>query len=262
MKSFLEFVAFLLIAGNVYANSYVQPLQCQATSIALNSPSTSATVQCPSVPPPPTPSGVCKTIPSATAGIARFNRWSGTYTVNLCANGCGKQADVTSFNSIYGTWPGQYGLIAYLEIPTSAYASLGFTVPANYMTAANRPAFLYGAYKVGETGASTTQGITISTTCGDFSNPATNPTSTVVPGCWKNNSTSGNNLLTWRSDTTCVLKGGQPYYLNIINADISNAKADNTGALTSTRNSRCGPSACQTPIMDGPGSWSGYKPNP
>jgi len=129
------------------------------------------------------------------------------------------------------------------------------------MTAANKPNPLYGAYESGETGNKANYSITISTSCGDFSNPATYPTtSTVVPGCWKNKlATKG--LLQWNATgATCVLQNNKTYYLNFINGDISLVQPNGGGTASSTKTSGCSGGTCELPIYNGPGTWAGYTP--
>jgi len=205
----------------------------------------------------------CPTITSTTAGITNFTRWTGTPKVYLDSGlGSSKNADITSFDALYGTWPGQYGNILYFMLPNVSYLSMAFTIPNNYMTAANKPNPLNGAYKTGETGDKTLASFTISTTCGDFSNPATYPTtSTVLPGCWKNKQSSSTTLFQWNSSgTTCVLQNNKTYYLNAISADISQVQPNGAGTAASTKNTYCSGGTCELPIYNGPGTWSGYTP--
>lgn len=204
--------------------------------------------------------GACPTIPSGTTGITNFTRWSGNQTVYYYGNlGGNKTVDVTSFDSVYSTWPGQYGLIAQYSLPVNNYVSMAFHVPVNYTTASNVPNPLYGEYTVGETGASAPITMTISTSCGDFSNPSTHPTSTVVPGCYHSLASPGGILL-WRNTNSCVLSSNKTYYLNLINADTSNVTPGGGGTATSSKNSACS-SVCTDPVQNGPGTWSGYTPN-
>ncbi len=97
--------------------------------------------------------------------------------------------------------------------------------------------------------------MTISTTCGDFSNPSTpNYTGTVIPGCYiKDHTSASSGPLQWRKDTTCILQDGKDYYLNIISADITNVQPNAGGTATS----KCSNSACTTPVDNG-GSFSSY----
>lgn len=211
----------------------------------------------------------CPIITSANQVVANFSRWSGPQKIYTDSSygGASKTVDVGSFDQVFGTWPGSVlGNILYFKLPLSNYLSMSFTVPNNYMTAANAPNPLYGGYKIGETGNSTSDSLTISTTCGDFSNPATYPSSTVVPGCWKNKALTGSLALVWNaSGSSCVLQNNQTYYLNIINADISQVQPNGGGQATSTKSTQnatypCTTSTCDVPIYDGPGTWGGYTP--
>jgi len=164
--------------------------------------------------------------------------------------------DVTKFISFYqaNAWPGQQiGLIGQPTLPNGKYVSLQFTVPNGYM--AGKPDSTLGQYSVGSSGYSAPVSMTISTTCGDFSNPSTNPaTSTVVSGCYKNKSLSPGGIV-WRKTGSCALQDGKTYYLNFINADITNLLPGNQGTAISTRNSQCPAGSCSDPIDNGPGNW-------
>jgi hypothetical protein len=132
-------------------------------------------------------------------------------------------------------------------------------VPAGYM-AGYTGSGLYGAYTVNQSSFSTSVSMSISTQCGDFANPATNPTSSVVPGCWKNKAVT-NGFVQWRKDTTCILNDNTDYYFNYINADVSAVQALSGGVAggtaSSTKNQNCG-SSCSDPIANNPGSWPSY----
>lgn len=209
--------------------------------------------------------GSCpKLVPSATTGITSFVSAS---TLNVDYNSGGVQAKDTSlFSNVFYTsttgelpWPGRYGLNTIISLPKTKYISMQFTVPANFMTASNAPANLYGQYTVGETGfaGSGPVSMTISAQCGDFANPTTG--SSVIPGCWKNKLTS-DQPLSWTKASSCQLVGGSTYFLNIINADIANLTASG-GTATSTAGSQCLGGSCTVPIKNGDGTWLGYTPN-
>ncbi|MDR3389258.1 MAG: hypothetical protein P4L92_19620 [Rudaea sp.] len=175
-----------------------------------------------------------------------------------------KSVDVTNFSSIYSSaWPGNFGVIATFTLPTNRYVSAAFSVPANYMTASNVPNPMYGLYQIGETSAVAPTSMSISTKCGDFSNPATNANSSVVPGCWLNNG-AADYFVRWSNTGSCTLANNQAYFLNIITANISNVlplTGNNAGGTaTSSATARCS-SACTVPIQNGPGTWQGYVPN-
>ncbi len=208
--------------------------------------------------------GSCPTIASSTPGITNFTQLTGTQSVYYYgALGGYKSVDATSFAAVYqSVWPGNYGLIAQPNLPNNKYMSMAFTVPANYMTAPNAPNPLYGEYTVGETGVSAPITMTISTSCGDFSNPATNPTSTVGPNCYRSLA-NADGILFWSKNTssTCILSNNTTYYFNIINADTTSVTAGGGGTASSSKNSKCSAGTCTDPIQNGPGTWSGYTPN-
>ncbi len=200
--------------------------------------------------------GSCPTIASSGSGITSFKRLSGSVTISYGGLG-NKSKDSTSFASVFNSaWPGDYNLAAIIPLPVSTYMSLQFTVPSPYFSTA--PSTLYGEYSVGETGYSAPISMTISSSCGDFSQPGTSG-STVVAGCYKNSITSTQYLF-WKNQAgKCQLQDGQTYYLNIINADVSNVTA-NGGTATSTKNTQCTATNCSVPLANGPGSWSTYVP--
>jgi hypothetical protein len=264
MFNLLKFLAFMLIMGATnmcFANSvqFCSPTNfslAQSESVAngpytatLSSGSTITAGACAT--PTPTPSGACLTVPSATVGIPHFTRLTGSFDVNYFGGGS-KTVDVTSFDAFYGPWPGNPSLTADISLPVNYYLSEHFHVPATFFASRASIPYVYGNYTINASGFSAAIAFSISTTCGDFSNPATNPTSTVVPGCWKDARgpyTPG--PLQWRKDSTCVLHDNTDYYLNIINAKITNVGAGGTGTATSTKNAQCS-GACSDPISDGP----------
>ena len=204
--------------------------------------------------------GSCATIAGSPSGS--FSQWTGNHSVYYYSAGS-RVVNVGDFNALFnGTWPGQYGLIADISIPATQYVSAQFTVPANYMTASNVPASLYGKFQVGQSNFSTTVSMTVSKECGDFSNP-TSPGSTVVPGCYLNKG-GANAYIRWtNTGASCALTDSAtdntPYYLNIINADISNV-THGGGTASSTGNQACS-GTCSDPILTGNGTWQGYTPN-
>jgi hypothetical protein len=168
--------------------------------------------------------------------------------------------DVTSFDALYqAPWPGNSALTAVVTLPTNKYVAAKFHVPAGYM-AGYTGSGLYGDYTVNQSGFSTSVSMSISTTCGDFANPATSPNSSVVPGCWKNKAVT-NGYVQWRKDITCILHDNADYYLNYINADVSAVQALSGniagGSASSTKNANCG-NGCTNPIANNPGSWTSY----
>ena len=207
--------------------------------------------------------GSCPTI-AGSNGVTSYSRWTGTQVVNYFGAG-NKSVDVTSFNSVFGTgtgnlshWPGNSALTADFNLFTSSYIALQFTVPNGFM-ANYTGSDLWGRYSLNTTGFSAPISMTISTACGDFSNPSTYPTtSKVVSGCWLNSSQSSGALTWTKSDGTCELKDNTTYFLNIVNADISTAQPAGAGSMASTKNAKCGTS-CSDPIVNGPGSWTSYN---
>jgi PKD repeat protein len=203
-----------------------------------------------------TSTGSCLTYGSATSGISNYTRWTGNQTGNYFGGGF-NTVDVTSFNSVFGigtpaqaTWPGNTSLTADFDMPTNKYMSLQFTVPAGFMETV-----VSGGYGLNTTGYTAPVSMTISdgaAPCGDFSNPATNPTSKVISGCWKNLMTSAGTLA-WQGTggTKCLLQDNHTYFLNIINADISNADPAGAASLTSSKTSSCG-TTCSDPIRNKP----------
>lgn len=202
-------------------------------------------------------SGNCLTYGSATSGISNYTRWTGNQTADYFGAGS-FSVDVTSFNSVFGigtpeqaTWPGNTALTAGFNMPNNKYMSLQFTVPAGFMETV-----VSGGYGLNTSGYSAPISMTISdgtAPCGDFSNPATNPTSKVVSGCWKNTMTSAGTLA-WNGTggSKCLLQDNHTYYLNMINADISNADPAGTASLTSSKTGSCGGTSCGDPIRNKP----------
>jgi hypothetical protein len=193
------------------------------------------------------------TIPSSTSGIASFTQWSGSVTANYFSSG-NKVVDITSFDSVYGTWPGAVeSQTAAVTLPTSKYVSLKFTVPAGYMASHSGG---MGQYSLNQSAYSAPVSMTISTKCGDFSNPASDVNSSVVAGCYgPMGTTSAAFVIAWRQSGSCQLSDNTTYYLNYINADITNAKSDNSVSIPSSANSRCNASGCYDGVTNGPGTW-------
>ena len=77
--------------------------------------------------------------------------------------------------------------------------------------------------------------MSISKSCGDFSDPSVYPsTSTVVPGCYKNKASAAATV--WRKIGSCALPGRQ--YYRFINADVSNGNPWQ-GQRDIARNAQC-----------------------
>ena len=233
------------------SNSYTVTASCTGPGslTPVTSPPASITVQ------PYLPTASCPAIPIAGGG--NFTQVTGN--VNLQYSGHPTASvNMTDFSSIYhsSAWPASLNWIALFSLRKDGYISAGFKPPANYFTASNAPANLYGEYYVSETLYSAPVSMTISTSCGDFSAPGQG--STVVPGCYLNNGVS-KSFIAWEIQgpgRTCVLSGDTQYYLNIINADIGNVTPGG-GSATQT----CGSPSCIDPISNGPGNWGTYVPN-
>jgi hypothetical protein len=207
--------------------------------------------QGPSIPPP----GTCTVIPSSTSGIPNFTQLIGTQQVFYFSGGT-LPVDVASFDAIFqAPWPGNAAITAVVTLPTDRYVSAKFHVPPGFME--RYPAGVYGDYSINQSGFSTSVSMSISTTCGDFANPGTAPTSSVVSGCWKNKQTT-NGFVQWRKDSFCILQDDHDYYLNFINADVSGVQAISGGTAggtaSSTKNQNCG-SGCSDPIANNPNSF-------
>ena len=210
----------------------------------------------------PVVNGTCPTIPGSGA-ITSFTQLTGNVNVNYYSSGT-HSVNITQYNSIFGqipstaAWPGNSGTTAVITLPTINYISAAFTVPPGYMASA--PSNRYGEYYLNPSAYSKAPvSMTISTSCGDFSNPATHASSTVVPGCYKNKATADTPIVYWENPNhtspSCVLNDNQSYYLNIINADISNVQpiVGNTagGTATTTKTATgatCTTAGCTDPI--------------
>jgi len=248
MKRYLfPIVAMILALLALYtiarADTYTQPLNCAATAISLNSPSTSATVTCPG--PTPPPSTGCYTIGSTSIGISNYQRWSGTQSINYLSGGT-RSADVTEFAKVFNGWPGvPKGLYAIGDLPVNRYWSMQFTVPAN------ADPRLYGQYQVGETGYSARLSLSIAEHCGDFSNPTLRG-STVLLGCWKNvgGPVSGPIWSLHTGVAGCMLQPGRTYWLNVIAANVADLLPNGGGKAGSTKNAQC-KTTCSVPIYNG-----------
>jgi hypothetical protein len=200
----------------------------------------------------------CPSITSLSTGIAAFNRWTGNASVTYTGKVSGgtHSVNITDYASFYQStaWPGsQAGLVAQVVVPNDKYVSLEFKAPAGYL--AGLSSTVVGQYIVGATAYSVPISLSISTTCGDFSNPTTYPsTSTVVPGCWKNVAPSNGGLVWHKTGTSCVLQDNKTYYLNFINADVSNVQPGGGTATSNRVGAKCPNGACSDPIQNG-GNW-------
>jgi hypothetical protein len=211
------------------------------------------------VPPPGQgpPPGSCPTVVKGdnTAGVTAFTS-QGTTTVQVHGTRVPLVADMSSFASVFGSFPGRFGDIAYDSLPITNYISMQFTLPAGFVE--NAPAGYYQwVESIGETDDNTKISMTISTKCGDFS-PTTDSGSSVVKNCYATNLKFNGGIQFFAQGnpaTQCVLSDSVPYYVNIINADISGVTSTG-GTAASYRDgpgSKCaGKSACSVPIYNGP----------
>jgi hypothetical protein len=238
--------------GSASVNDTVT-LTCTGTSGQAQSVST-VTVQPANGGPPP---GTCtKVVPGdGTSGVASFTS-QGTTTVLVGGTQRPLVADMSSFQSVFGSFPGRFGDIAYDTLPITNYISMQFTLPPGFIE--NAPAGYYQWLEsIGETGDDTKVSMTISTSCGDFSSP-TSGGSSVVKNCYKTNLKFNGGIQFFAQGdpaSQCVLSDGVPYYVNIINADVSGITPTG-GHATSYRDgpgSKCaGKTACSVPIYNGP----------
>jgi hypothetical protein len=197
------------------------------------------------------PSSSCPTI-SGQGPVDHWTQLAGIAAVDYLQYGY-HYIDITSFDAIFdysvlapNPWPGIYGLDAGIHLPLSSYVSASFIIPPIF----DMPS-LHGQYSIGNLHFSAPVSMSISYACGDFGQLS--PT-TVVPHCLVNSATAGDSLL-WQgapNDQVCVLQPNYRYYLNLINADIS--QMPSTGVAVSTANSAC-IGACLDPIINGPGNW-------
>lgn len=200
--------------------------------------SATVSVTCDSQPIPP-PTSYCRNIANAAAPTRPYIEWTGYQTVYYRTSVSAKTVDVTKFASTWGPWPGTIaGVSTWFPLPTNRYLSQQFVATAGHA----------GQYWYQESGYTAPFSMTISTGCGDFSNP-TIPGSTVVPGCWRNNKAAPN-AVPWATSGlgACVLRPGTTYYLNVINADVGHVGAGATGSATSSANARCS-TYCTDPIQ-------------
>jgi len=185
----------------------------------------------------------CLSVPNTAGGS--FTRVTGNIVVNDFHSN--RTVDSTSFDSAFlAPWPGNIGTQIQFPVPRGGFISLAFTVPLGF-SVGQLPTF-YGEYEMGASGFSAPTSMTISSTCGDFSNPFTNSSSTVL--CWGNNLKSSG-FIQWHINSQggrCSLVDGQPYYLNFINATIDNVLPNGGGSATTTANTKCTGTACSDPV--------------
>jgi len=183
--------------------------------------------------------------------ITVWTQMSGSVMVNHREYG-NAVVDITAFASIFdypglglGPWPGAYNLYTGMTLPLNKYVSAAFTVPSSIdMTS------LRGEYSIEAAHFSAPVSMSISTMCGDFGQ-----FDAVIANCLLNSASAGQSL-SWQGAAdaqACVLQPGVTYYLNLINADISQLAS--TGIAVSTANAACTAAGCFVPLINGPGNW-------
>lgn len=204
----------------------------------------------------------CPTIASTDATVANFTVLTQA-DANYGPHGI-VSVNTQNFQQLFSEppqskpWPGVLGTYVTVAVPANRYVSVPFTVPANFF--GTKP--VYGSYTLGETNASTPLAMTISTACGDFSDPATKG-STVLPGCFKT-SVKPDGGITWSNNPTatqCKIENGKTYYLNFINA-ITNSSGTAAASLSNRvknnlqKSPYCPGKVCGDPLINGFGSWA------
>jgi hypothetical protein len=194
----------------------------------------------------------CPTI-TGEGAVTQWTQWTAIAAVNHLEYGI-TAADITSFASIFeypglgpSPWPGTYNLYSGIYLPLGKYVSAQFRVPVSTDFST-----LQGQYSIDTAHFSAPVSMTISTLCGDFGQMSA---STIIANCSVNSANAGQ-FLAWQgaaSPQACVLTPGFVYYLNVINADIS--QLPSTGIAVSTANSACNAAGCLDPIVNGPGNW-------
>ncbi len=201
--------------------------------------------------------GACKAVVkgSGAAGVTSFTS-QGTTTVRVGGDQHNESADMSSFASVFGGFPGRRGDIAYDILPINNYISMQFSMPTGYVEDAPAGYYQY-LVSMGLTDDDTRASMTISTSCGDFS-PTTDSGSTVIKNCYKNGVKANNGIQVWAQGnpaSQCILSDNTTYYLNIISADISGVTSSG-GSAASYRDgagSSCtGKSSCSVPMVNGP----------
>ncbi len=198
------FYAMALLSAPAFAASYVQQLQCAATSIALNNPTTSATVVCPVIPPPP--SGSCTQ--NSTGDAPGYTaQCSGFYMLHS-SGGANIQKGPSSFtySFVFGdSWPGdQFGFTSIFTIGKKQFLSIPFKPSPGHTVSFN----VNGSY--------TRYPVTfsVSTASGLFNNG--------VKGgqvlCVKTNNPTLKVTSNGNPTSNCVLSQNVTYWLNIIPA--------------------------------------------
>lgn len=212
-------LVYMLAVRNATADTYIQQLGCAATGIALNNPSTSATVTCPNTPPPP-PGGACtQGFPSdvVIGGVKSTAQCGGNFLLHSggpdTVKGTWSPPTPYTFKFVFGNnvneWPGgPFGTTSIFgnahtqgRLSKNQYLSIPFVAtPGHTIQFANN-----GTY--------TTQPITFSVS--------------TIPGVFNASSVGfvcsndrGNIVLSSNGSTTaqCKLNTSQEYWVNVIPA--------------------------------------------
>jgi len=201
------------------AATYVQPLQCTATGIALNSPTTSATVTCPT---PPPPSGSC--VQGSTGDVAGYTaNCAGTYKLHSGGGDITKGPSQYTYSFVFGdSWPGDtFGATRIFLVNKKQFISIPFTPKPGHTVSFN----VNGTY----TGYPVT--FSVSTSSGLFNNGQKG--NGVM--CVKTNNPTLKVSSNGSTTSDCVLNQNTQYWFNIIPA-----KYGTDGWYTG-----CGTSQCQ-----------------
>ncbi len=204
--------------------------------------------------------GNCRVIQAdnSVAGLTQFTQ-QGQAQIRVGGDQHTITADMTSYAAVFGTFPST-GQQAFDVMPIANYISMQVQPPAGFFAGAS--ADWWSKIGPGTSNDDTKVSVTISTSCGDFSNPSTDSGSTVVPGCYKVGANAEGGVAFSAAPITgiskCVLAdlpAGKSYYFNLINANITNVTSTG-GTASSYRDgagSKCtGQAACSLPIENGP----------
>jgi len=216
-----SFVASLLALAYMsgHASSYVQPLQCQATGIALNTPSTSATVQCPNVPPPIT--GSCTQ--GSTGDVSGYTaQCAGVYKLHSGGTNLTKGPSQYTYSFVFGdSWPGDtFGATRIFTIGKKQFLSIPFKPTPGHTVSFN----VNGTYTLFPVTFS------VSTSPGLFNNGAAG--NGVI--CAKTNNPALKVTSNGNTTSNCVLSQNTTYWLNVIPA-----KYGTSGWYTGCDTSQC-----------------------
>jgi hypothetical protein len=200
--------------------------------------------------------GACFSVANDAGGT--FTQATALTTVTNFGDGSRHTADPTSFDSAFlHAWPGLLGEQLLFNIPSAQFYSLAFTVPAGY-SASHPQSDFYGLYSIGQSGYSVPVSMTISTKCGDFSNPVSGGGASSVI-CYGDKVKNNGFLQAWYvngNGTSCNLVDGKQYFLNLINADITGVVPNGGGTAHSLSvQTKCPNNACANPVQIQGNDW-------